>query len=62
MKKIYTIYQYEIIKSLKDNLTEKDAVIHMDFTKNYNTKYSSEVQSFHFGGSRTQISLHKDLK
>ncbi|CAF4951139.1 unnamed protein product [Pieris macdunnoughi] len=52
------VHQYETIKRLKDNLTEKDAVIHMDFSENYNTKYSSEVQSFHFGGSRTQISLH----
>ncbi|CAH2216930.1 jg27462, partial [Pararge aegeria aegeria] len=52
------VHQYQTIKSLKDNLTEKDAVIHMDFSENYNTKYSSEVQSFHFGGSRTQISLH----
>lgn len=52
------VHQYQTIKSLKDNLTDKDAVIHMDFSENYNTKYSSEVQSFHFGGSRTQISLH----
>lgn len=30
----------------------------MDFSENYNTKYSSEVQSFHFDGSCTQVSLH----
>lgn len=30
----------------------------MDFFKNYSTKYSEEVQAFHFGGSHTQISLH----
>lgn len=47
------IHQYQSIKILKDNLTEKEAVIHMDFSENYNTKYSEEVQSFHFGGSRT---------
>lgn len=52
------VHQYQVIKSLKDNLTETEAVVHMDFSENYNTKYSEEVQSFHFGGSRTQISLH----
>uniref|UniRef100_A0A8D8T5N7 Uncharacterized protein n=1 Tax=Cacopsylla melanoneura TaxID=428564 RepID=A0A8D8T5N7_9HEMI len=31
---------------------------HMDFSENYALKYASEVQSFHFGGSRVQVSLH----
>lgn len=52
------VHQYKTIKNLKDNLTEKDAVIHMDFSENYNTKYTAEIQAFNFGGSRTQISLH----
>lgn len=52
------LHQYSSIKKLKTNLTEKDCVIHMDFSENYNTKYSSEIQAFHFGGSRTQLSLH----
>lgn len=54
----YIVHQYQSIKTLKDNLTENDAVIHMDFSENFNTKYAEEVQSFHFGGARTQISLH----
>lgn len=45
-------------EKLRYQRIKKDAVIHMDFSENYNTKYSSEVQSFHFGGSRMQISLH----
>lgn len=45
------------IKFKKDTLTEKDAIIHVDFSKNYQTKYAEEVQSFHFGGSRQQISM-----
>ncbi|CAH1997473.1 unnamed protein product [Acanthoscelides obtectus] len=52
------VHQYQTIKHLKDNLTDRDAVIHMDFSENYNTKFSTEVQTFHFGGSRTQICLH----
>nr|CAI5822123.1 unnamed protein product [Callosobruchus analis] len=42
----------------KTNLTEKEVLIHCDFSENYNLKYSQEVQSYHFGGSRQQISLH----
>nr|CAI5819555.1 unnamed protein product [Callosobruchus analis] len=30
----------------------------MDFSENYVCKYSSEVQSAHFGGSKPQITLH----
>ncbi|GBP84581.1 hypothetical protein EVAR_64611_1 [Eumeta japonica] len=30
----------------------------MDFSENYLTKYAEEIQAFHFGGSRQQISLH----
>lgn len=52
------VHQYKTIKFLKKTLTEKDAIIHMDFSENYNAKYSREIQSFHFGGSRTQICLH----
>lgn len=33
----------------RETETEKDAVIHIDFLENYNTKYSSEVLLFHFG-------------
>lgn len=53
-----TVHQYKIIKSLKDSLTEKDAIIHIDFSKNHTTKCNQEIQSYHFGGSRTQILLH----
>lgn len=32
--------------------------MHIDFTENYTCKYSAEVQSAHFGGSKPQLSLH----
>ncbi|XP_046961868.1 uncharacterized protein LOC124531361 [Vanessa cardui] len=52
------INQYKAIKSLKTNLNIHEAIIHVDFSENYNLKYAKEVQSFHFGGSRQQVSLH----
>lgn len=39
-------------------MKEDEASIQMDFSENYCTKFGSEIQSFHFGGSRQQISLH----
>ncbi|XP_049876011.1 uncharacterized protein LOC126377838 [Pectinophora gossypiella] len=52
------VHQYNTIKSLKQSLTEKDVVIHMDFSENFSTKCNQEIQAYHFGGSRTQISMH----
>lgn len=52
------VHQFNAIKDLKKSLTETDALIHMDFSENYCTKYGEEIQAFHFGGSRTQLSLH----
>ncbi|XP_060806067.1 uncharacterized protein LOC132902972 [Amyelois transitella] len=52
------VHQFNAIKHLKENLGEEDILIHMDFSENYCTKYGEEIQPFHFGGSRTQISIH----
>lgn len=49
------------IKHLNQNLHENDCVIHVDFSENYNTKYTDEIQSFHVGGSRKQITLHTSV-
>lgn len=51
-------HQYKIISELKNDLKTNEALIHMDFSENYNLKYAEEIQAFHFGGSRQQISLH----
>lgn len=53
--------QYATIKNLKENLTASEAVIHVDFSENYALKYAEEVQSFHFGGSRQQVTLHTSV-
>lgn len=50
--------QTDAIKEIKQNLTENDCLIHMDFSENYSAKYNSEIQSVHFGGSRKQMTLH----
>lgn len=50
--------QTNAIKEVKQNLTENDCLIHMDFSENYSAKYNSEIQSVHFGGSRKQFTLH----
>jgi hypothetical protein len=49
--------QYIKIKHLKESLSHNECLIHMDFSENYGYKFSEEVQSMHFGGSRGQISL-----
>lgn len=52
------VHQFNAINILKKNLSDEDALIHMDFSENYATKCGQEIQAFHFGGSRVQISLH----
>lgn len=52
------VHQFNALKNLKKTLTEEDVLIHMDFSENFSAKYGQEIQAFHFGGSRMQISLH----
>lgn len=51
-------HQFRALRFLKKRLNEEEILIHMDYSENYSLKYASEVQSFHFGGSRKQITLH----
>jgi hypothetical protein len=50
--------QYESIKKIKENIMENECLLHIDFSENYNTKYGSEIQSVHFGASRSRLTLH----
>ncbi|KAF9410884.1 hypothetical protein HW555_010171, partial [Spodoptera exigua] len=50
--------QYQVIEQLKQNLRDHEILVHVDFSENYCLKYNEEIQSFHFGGSREQVSLH----
>lgn len=51
-------HQYQTIDTIKKNLSTDEILIHVDFSENYVCKYSEEVQSAHFGGSKPQVSLH----
>lgn len=58
-KHIYKIHnQYITLKKFKDSMPVNCAVIHADFSENYGLKFNKEVQSMHFGGSRTEVCLH----
>ncbi|XP_022194488.2 uncharacterized protein LOC111052160 isoform X2 [Nilaparvata lugens] len=46
---------------VKTNLKRNEAILHADFSENYSCKLASEVQSFHFGGSRNQVTLHTGI-
>ena len=50
--------QFKNYANVKDNLTEKEAMIHIDFAENYVGKYASEIQSAHFGASKSQVVIH----
>ena len=51
-------HQYRTLKNLRENLKADEIIFHIDFSENYNCKYSSEIQSMLFGSSQKQISLH----
>ncbi len=51
-------HQYASMKRLKENLTAEDLFIHIDWSENYACKWTNEIQSCHFAGNRSHISLH----
>jgi hypothetical protein len=53
--------QNKATKSIKQNMKENEAVVHADFSENFACKFSEEIQSFHFGGSRQQVTLHTGI-
>ncbi|XP_051519230.1 uncharacterized protein LOC127420748 [Myxocyprinus asiaticus] len=55
------IHQTEQFRDLKQNLTESEAVLHIDFLENYACKMSTEIQAYHFGGSRKQATIHTSV-
>ena len=56
---MYTISnQYNVITAKKHNLSDKEVMIHNDFSENWTLKAATAVQSAHFGSSLEQITLH----
>ncbi|GBM80293.1 hypothetical protein AVEN_75205-1 [Araneus ventricosus] len=54
-------HQHQIINKIKENLQKKEALLHIDFSENFNCKYAEEIQSTHFGSSKKQLSLHTSV-
>lgn len=50
--------RFSALAYLKLHMDENEAMLQMDFSENYCLKHSEEIQSFHFGGSQKQITLH----
>lgn len=56
---IYNIFnQLDHYRALKENLTKTEALIHKEFSENFQCKLSKEIQGMHFGASQRQITLH----
>ncbi|KAG8274405.1 hypothetical protein J6590_004429 [Homalodisca vitripennis] len=50
--------QSKFSKYVRTNLNDDEVFIVVDFSENYQLKYSSEIQSRHFGASNEQLALH----
>ena len=59
LKHVYdTTHQFDFQQKNLSQLVYNEVKLVIDFSQNYNSKYSSEIQAVHFGASRKQISLH----
>ncbi|KAK0138386.1 ATP-dependent DNA helicase PIF1 [Merluccius polli] len=52
------IHQVKALREKKETLKDDEICIHVDFSENYSCKLNTEIQSFHFGGSRKQATIH----
>lgn len=48
--------QYSQLRQLKENLPEKEILLHMDFAENYSCKTADEIQSAYW--NQSQVTLH----
>lgn len=62
--KMFKIHAFNIknqnnaYKTVHQNLSDTEAILHVDFSENYSCKLAQEIQTFHFGASRDQATLH----
>lgn len=62
-KHVFQMYhQAKMLKHLKKSINEREILFQVDFSQNYMAKFTSEIQSVHFGASSKQISLHTGAK
>ena len=58
-KHVFNIqHQYHMYREEKQNLSEKEALIHIDFAESCSCKYPVEIQSMHFGSGHQSTTLH----
>ncbi|CAH0719498.1 unnamed protein product, partial [Brenthis ino] len=55
------VSQYNAFRNLKESLSDGECIIHIDYSENYAVKSYQEIQSYHFGGSRKQLTLHTSV-
>ncbi|CAH0721934.1 unnamed protein product, partial [Brenthis ino] len=55
------IHQQNEYRKLVNNLKATEAVIICDFSENYQSKLTEEIQSMHFDASKSQIILHTGM-
>ena len=48
----YVTSQYAFYTKVRDNIQSQEAVIHVDFSENYECKWESAIQSAHYGASK----------
>ena len=59
MKHVLAIkHQNKFIQQIKETMKNTEMLIHVDFSENFSCKYHQEIQSIHFGASRSQITIH----
>ena len=54
-------HQQEQYQTGVNGLKEHEALVICDFSENYETKMSEEIQSMHFGASKSQVTLHTGM-
>jgi len=54
-------HQKEASKEIQENISPEDLLVMADWSENYQCKCAEEVQSVHFGGSRSEVSLHTGI-
>lgn len=54
-------HQFKAVSDIKKKIQNNEILLHFDFSENFNCKYSEEIQSAHFGGSKPQITLHTSV-
>lgn len=52
------VNQFRHGRLLRENMTDEEVLIHIDFSENYVCKLNAEIQSMHFGASKKQVTLH----